>query len=75
MKYLVMEVQTDASGQVGNFVFAFDTRDEADSKYHALLSVASVSNVPVHCVYMLTSNGHFINAEVHLHEQPTPNEE
>ena len=67
MKYLVLEVQTNASGQVGSFVFSFDTRDEADSKYHALLSIASVSDIPIHCVYMFSNNGHFIDAEPHFH--------
>lgn len=67
MKYLVVEVQTSAEGAVGTIPFSFNTKDEADAKYHTLLAVASVSNVPIHCVYMLSNDGHFLNSESHFH--------
>ena len=74
MKYLVIEVQTNASGEVGNFVFTFDDRNEADAKYHTLLASACVSDVPIHCIYMITNDGQFINCEPHRHgEEPEEN--
>ena len=67
MKYLVIEIQTNASGAVGNFVFSFDTKDEADAKYHTLLAAASVSNIPIHSVCMISNDGLFLNSETHTH--------
>lgn len=57
MNYIVIEIQTNESGAIGNFVFAFSNRNEAESKYHALLSIAAVSGLPRHTVVLLDSAG------------------
>ena len=44
--FIVMEIQT--SEQVATIVNAYDDRNQAENKYHAILSAAAVSAVPKH---------------------------
>lgn len=37
MKYIVVELQTNNDGTVGNLVDAYDNRDQAESKFHLVL--------------------------------------
>ena len=37
MKYIVVEIQTNNDGGVGNLVNSYDNRDEAESKFHLVL--------------------------------------
>lgn len=67
MKFLVIEIQQNADGTVGNFVFTFDTANEAESKYHAILSAAAVSSVPHHSAIMMNSHGGYINSQCYDH--------
>ena len=57
MKYLVLEIQTNADGTVGNLVTAYDTRNEAESAYHTVLAAAALSSIPCHAAVLLTSEG------------------
>ena len=66
MKYIVMEIQ-DNGATVGNQVFAFDSVNDAEAKYHSLLAVAAVSQVPCHSVVMLNSEGMYIKSESYKH--------
>ena len=68
MKYLVMEIQTQANGTVGNFVWAFDTQDEAYSKYFSVLSVAAVSALPMHSAVMIGNDGNLYAQQCFVHE-------
>lgn len=68
MKYLVIELQTNSDGTVGNLVYAFDTQAEAESKYHAVLSAAAVSTVPVHAAVLMDSTGFFLERKAYKHE-------
>lgn len=43
MKYIVLEIQTNVDGTIGTLIDSFDTRNEAESKYHLVLSSASIS--------------------------------
>lgn len=65
--YIVIELQTNADGTVGNFVFAFSNYYDAEAKYHTLLSVAAVSALPVHAVAMLTNAGTLVKSEYYRH--------
>lgn len=73
--YIVIEIQTNASGAVGNFVWAFETRDEAFAKYHAVLSSAAVSSLPIHACVILQNDGLQIAAQHFDHRQPEPEPE
>lgn len=67
MKYIVIEMQTNADGTVGNIVTAHDTRNEAESKYHAVLSAAAVSSLPCHTAILVASDGEDWQAQHYEH--------
>lgn len=70
--YIVIEIQTNDSGAVGNFVWAFDTLGAAFSKYHAVLSAAAVSGLPVHACVILRNDGQQIAAQHFDVPKPEP---
>ncbi len=57
MTYLVIEIQTDANGAVSYLVDSFTNRNQAEQKYHLVLSHAAVSTLPTHSVAILTNEG------------------
>lgn len=65
--YIVIEIQTNANGTVGNFVWAFESEMEAQSKYHAVLSAAAVSALPVHAAAILRNDGMLIAGQSYRH--------
>lgn len=76
MKYIVIELQTSDDGTVGNFVWAFDERNKAESKYHAVLAVAAVSEIPIHAASLLQNDGRLLNCASYDHTpEPEPEPE
>ena len=71
MKYLVIEIQTNTDGTVGNLVFAYDDRNEAESKYHAVLSAAAISTIPMHTCDLIQADGILLARQCYVHEQAT----
>lgn len=70
-KYIVIEIQNGAA-----LVWTYDSRAEAESKYHAVLSFAAVSAVEIHSAVILTSTGHLLAAQCYDHRpEPEPEEE
>ena len=67
MKYIVIELQTNKDGSVGNIVSVYDTQEQAESKYHAILASAAVSQVPVHAASLLTSEGYTLDSKCYTH--------
>lgn len=75
MKYIVIELQTKANDTVSNLVFAFNTRNEAESKYHSVLSFAATSDLPMHAASLLQSDGRLLACASYDHTQePEPEE-
>ena len=68
MKYLVIEIQTNSDGTVGNFVWSYDNENDAWSKYHAVLSSAAVSSIPVHSACLIGNDGNLIAQWCFRHE-------
>lgn len=66
-KYIVIELQTASDGTVANIVTAYDNQNQAESKYHSVLSAAAVSNVPAHAAVMIDSMGYYIDAHCYEH--------
>lgn len=66
MKYLVIELQTTESS-VANIVTTHDTINQAESKFHQILTSAAVSSVPVHSAVILTDEGHLMKHECYKH--------
>lgn len=63
MKFIVIELQTNADGTVGNLVWAYDDRNQAESKYHTVLAAAAVSGLPCHAACLLASDGRLLSRE------------
>lgn len=75
MKYLVIELQTNADGSVANIVTAYDNRNEAESAYHLILSAAAVSALPYHAAMIVTNEAHVIAGSRYIHGvEPSPEE-
>lgn len=67
MKYIVIELQTGADGKVGNIVTDHDTQAEAEHKYHAVLSAAAISTVPVHAAILMDNTGFVLERKAYKH--------
>lgn len=65
--FIVIELQTNASGQVGNIVTAFPTIEQAYNKYFTVLAAAAVSSVPVHAATILNNFGEEIEHKAFEH--------
>jgi hypothetical protein len=67
MKYVVLELQTNSDGTVGNLVTAHDTRNAAESAYHSVLAAAAISALPKHAAVLLTSEGTLLDSRCYEH--------
>lgn len=71
-KYIVVEIQKSADGSIAVPPIAtFDTFFEASARYHSILSVAAVSEVPVHTALILTDVGQEIALDTFNHVDVT----
>lgn len=68
MTYIVMEIQAPKEGTAVTLVTAHDTINNANTKYHAILSVAAESQVYNHSAVLLTSSGDYLKSEGYIHE-------
>lgn len=50
--YIVIELQT-TNGQTGNLVYAFENKNEAESKFYQIMSAAAVSPIEVHSALLV----------------------
>lgn len=65
--FIVIEIQTNADGAVGNFVWSFATEAQAQAKYHSVLAAAAVSSLPVHACVILRNDGLFLAGQTYRH--------
>lgn len=65
--YIILETQTNANGTVGTLINTYTDRNAAESKYHTVLAAAAISELPLHCAFMLTDEGYLIKSEVYRH--------
>lgn len=61
MSYLVVELQTYADGSVGHIEWDFYITGRSGIRFHAVLSAAAVSEVPVHAASLLDSTGRLLD--------------
>lgn len=61
-KHIVIELQTNADGTVGNLVYAYDTENDAWAKFHAVMSAAATSALPCHAAVYMRSDGTFVQS-------------
>lgn len=71
--FIIMEIQTNE--QVATIVNSYSDRNQAESKYHQILTSAALSDVYKHGAVMLTEEGVRLKSECYIHEQPEPEEE
>lgn len=68
MKYIVIEIQKFADGSIAvPPVSTFSSFFEAMARYHSILAVASVSDVPVHSACVLNDVGQQIRYDTFNH--------
>ena len=67
--YLVIELQKNSEGTLSNLVTTHETLQEADSKFHQVLSYAAVSTIPLHSATILTERGKMIRNEYYEHKE------
>lgn len=73
--FIVIEIQA-GNAEASTLVNSYTDREQAESKYHFILSAAAVSEVPVHSAVMLTETGTRIKNECYIHSaEPEPEEE
>ena len=64
--YIVLEIQT--SSTVATLVNSYSDRNQAESKYHQLLSAAALSSVPKHSAVLMDDVGETIKMDSYIHE-------
>lgn len=75
--FYVIEIQTNADGTSGNFVWGYADKLEAEDKFLAVRAFANDSHVMIHTVMFITNKGKNVEDPVcYIHPvQPTPEPE
>ena len=55
--FIVIELQTNQDGTIGNLVTPCDTWEQAQATYHQILASAAISDVPKHSATILRDDG------------------
>lgn len=63
---IILELQKTGDS-LAHLLTTHESRDEAESKYHAVLSAAAVSSVETHSAVMLDDTGRWIKGETYHH--------
>lgn len=66
--YIVIELQTNVDGTVGNLVYAYDNINEAENKFYMVLASAAISLIPIHSVVLLDNTGICLRTGCYRHE-------
>lgn len=64
--YIVVEIQTSTT--VATLVNSYEDRNQAESKYHQILTAAALSSVPKHSAVLMNDEGQTIKSETYTHE-------
>ena len=72
--YYVIEIQTNADGTSGNFVFGFAGKAESEDKFLALRQAANQSSVMIHTVVWMDNKGNQIDKKAYIHPVEVPPE-
>ena len=63
--FLVLEIQK--TDQVAHLLTAYESKAEAEQKFHTVLAAAAVSSVPVHSAMLITDDGTTLRSERYVH--------
>lgn len=64
--YIVIEIQTSTT--VATIVNSYDNINQAESKYHQILTAAVLSSVPKHGAVLMNDTGETLKTECYIHE-------
>lgn len=71
-RYIVIEMQTNTDGTIGNQVTSFDATEQgkaqAEAKYHQVLAAAALSAKPIHACVLMTAEGFLLESKCYRHE-------
>lgn len=67
-KFIVIELQKNVDGNIGNIVWSYSDQNIAESKYYAILASAATSSIPKHSAVLLHEDGFVIRNETYVHE-------
>lgn len=70
-KYLVIEIQKFANGNMSTPTYAYDNLNSAEAKYHQILAAAANSELPVHSAMLFSEEGFPMRHECYKHEPKT----
>lgn len=65
--FIIQEVQTNGSQTALTPAVTFENRNQAESRFHSILSVAAVSSVEIHTVIMYDECGNSIKSDYYKH--------
>lgn len=65
--FIVIEIQTNQDGTVGNVVTAYEDRLRAEAAYHSVLAAAALSELPCHAAVMVEGDGTFVDSQHYEH--------
>lgn len=65
MKYIVLEIQKNASGTVSTLATVYDDRPHAEAAFYSLLAVCALSNLQKHGAMLMNENGIVIKSEMY----------
>ena len=67
--YIVLEIQTLSDGSIGiPAPQTYETINEAEARFHTILSVAASSEIPMHSAMVITPDGMTIRGEHYEHK-------
>ena len=66
MKYLVLEIQLGDT--VSTIISDYDNLNQAESKYHQILTAAAISNIYKHSAMIINEEGRVLKVECYIHE-------
>ena len=70
--YVTIESITRQDGSYSVNTFKKETRDEAESSYHSILSAAAKSAHAIHAATLLNAEGYALKNECYKHNAPEP---
>lgn len=74
-KFITIELQTLVDGRVALLSWEFESIPEAESKYYTLLSIAALSDIPIHTVMIIDQFGTSLCSKSYTHSEPIEAEE
>ena len=70
--YVAIESVTKQDGTYTVSTYKKDNKDDAESAYHSILTVAAKSKNAIHAATLLNAEGKLLKTECYKHDAPAP---